>query len=51
MAVQHENWIVEAFSGLKATDITALHKLLGQVKQHVTDTQSMIKNTENEAAL
>ncbi len=55
MAVQHENWIVEAFSGLTSTDITALHKLLGQVKQHVTDTQNMtqniIKNTENEAAL
>jgi len=55
MAVQHENWIVEAFSGLKASDITALHKLLGQVKQHVMDTQSItqhiIKNTENEAAL
>jgi DNA-binding MarR family transcriptional regulator len=34
MAAAHENWIVEAFSTLKDTDITTLHKLLGQVKQH-----------------
>jgi DNA-binding MarR family transcriptional regulator len=34
MAAAHENWIVEAFSSLKDTDITTLHKLLGQVKQH-----------------
>ena len=34
MAAQHENWIVDAFAGLKDTEITTLHKLLGQVKQH-----------------
>ena len=34
MALQHENWIVDAFAGLKTVEISALHKLLGQVKQH-----------------
>ena len=34
MARQHEGWIVNAFSGLSARDINALHKLLGKVKQH-----------------
>ena len=34
MAAAHENWIVDAFAGLKNTEITTLHKLLGQVKQH-----------------
>ena len=36
MARQHEDWIVNAFSGLSARDINALHKLLGKVKQHHT---------------
>ena len=34
MAHQHEGWIVDAFSGLSAREIDALHKLLGKVKQH-----------------
>ena len=34
MARQHEGWIVDAFSGLSAREIDALHKLLGKVKQH-----------------
>jgi DNA-binding MarR family transcriptional regulator len=34
MAHQHEGWIVEAFGGLSAREIDALHKLLGKVKQH-----------------
>jgi DNA-binding MarR family transcriptional regulator len=34
MAAAHENWIVEALSTLKDSEITTLHKLLGQVKQH-----------------
>jgi DNA-binding MarR family transcriptional regulator len=34
MAQQHEQWIVEAFAGLGARDITTLHRLLGKVKQH-----------------
>ena len=34
MARQHESWIVEAFAGLSDKDITALHKLLGKVKEH-----------------
>ena len=45
MAAQHENWIVDAFAGLKATDLTALHKLLGQVKQHAVNTKDTVKNT------
>ena len=35
MAHAHENWVVEAFAGLSARDITTLHRLLGKVKQHV----------------
>jgi DNA-binding MarR family transcriptional regulator len=34
MAYQHELWIVEAFATLKDTEIAALYKLLGNVKQH-----------------
>ena len=47
MAAAHENWIVEAFSTLKDTDITTLHKLLGQVKQHALNSNK----TRNEDAL
>ena len=32
MAYQHEGWIVDAFGGLSAREIDALHKLLGKVK-------------------
>ncbi|QJW83506.1 MarR family transcriptional regulator [Ramlibacter terrae] len=32
MARRHEDWIVDAFSGLSARDLTTLHKLLGKVK-------------------
>lgn len=34
MAHQHEGWIVEAFAGLSANELDALHQLLGKVKQH-----------------
>ena len=34
MAQQHEAWIVDAFGGLSAKEVTQLHKLLGKVKQH-----------------
>jgi len=34
MAQQHEAWIVDAFAGLSAREVTQLHKLLGKVKQH-----------------
>ncbi|NCV64575.1 MAG: MarR family transcriptional regulator [Betaproteobacteria bacterium] len=34
MAKRHEAWIVAAFASLKEPDITQLHALLGQVKQH-----------------
>ena len=33
MAAEHESWIVQAFSGLSAKEITSLHALLGRVKQ------------------
>jgi DNA-binding MarR family transcriptional regulator len=39
MARQHENWIVEAFSGLSDKDMATLHKLLGKVKDHATSRQ------------
>ena len=34
MAVQHEQWIVQAFEGLAPRELDQLHKLLGKVKQH-----------------
>ncbi|MEJ7687990.1 MAG: MarR family transcriptional regulator [Variovorax sp.] len=34
MAQQHEEWIVDAFAGLSAKEVTQLHRLLGKVKQH-----------------
>jgi DNA-binding MarR family transcriptional regulator len=34
MALQHEKWIVQAFSVLNDADITTLYQLLGNVKQH-----------------
>ena len=36
MALQHEQWIVDAFAGLSDKDIGVLHKLLGKVKDHAT---------------
>ena len=36
MARQHEDWIVEAFSGLTEKDLGTLHRLLGKVKAHAT---------------
>ena len=39
MARQHEDWIVEAFSGLTPRDMAALHKLLGKVKDRATAPQ------------
>ncbi len=51
MAAAHENWIVDAFSGLKATELIALHKLLGQVKQHAMNAKDTPKNTSKEDAL
>ena len=39
MARQHEDWIVEAFSGLSDKDMAALHKLLGKVKDGATARQ------------
>jgi DNA-binding MarR family transcriptional regulator len=37
MAVEHEQWIVEAFEGMSARDLESLHRLLGKVKQHQLD--------------
>jgi DNA-binding MarR family transcriptional regulator len=36
MARQHEEWILEAFSGLSDKEISTLHRLLGKVKDHAT---------------
>jgi DNA-binding MarR family transcriptional regulator len=36
MAVEHGQWIVQAFEGLSARELEQLHKLLGKVKQHQT---------------
>ena len=36
MAQQHEEWILEAFSGLSGKDLATLHRLLGKVKEHAT---------------
>ncbi|MCE3271849.1 MAG: MarR family transcriptional regulator [Ramlibacter sp.] len=36
MAREHEDWIVQAFSGLTDKDIATLHKLLGKVKERAT---------------
>ena len=41
MAHQHENWIVQAFSTLKDTEIATLYKLLGNVKQHAVQQHSL----------
>ena len=37
MALQHEQWIVQAFEGMSPRDLDQLHKLLGKVKQHQLD--------------
>ena len=37
MAVEHEQWIVQAFEGLSPRELEQLHKLLGKVKQHQLD--------------
>lgn len=37
MAVEHEQWIVQAFEGLSPRELDQLHKLLGKVKQHQLD--------------
>ena len=34
MAHAHEDWVVDAFSGLSEREIDSLHRLLGKVKQH-----------------
>ena len=45
MAQQHEDWIVEAFSGLSGKEIAQLHKLLGKVKEH-SHNQLLMAETE-----
>jgi len=36
MAAVHEGWIVDALAGLTEREVATLHKLLGKVKQHMT---------------
>jgi DNA-binding MarR family transcriptional regulator len=33
MAQEHEEWILQAFSGLSGKDVATLHRLLGKVKE------------------
>lgn len=40
MAREHEQWIVDAFSGLAERDIATLHRLLGKVKAHAQQGQA-----------
>ncbi len=40
MAQEHEQWIVDAFSGLAERDIATLHRLLGKVKAHAQQGQA-----------
>ena len=47
MARQHEAWIVSAFEGLSPREVEALHKLLGKIKQHYSDSQVDKTTTEN----
>ena len=42
MAHAHEAWIVDAFQGLSATEVKALHTLLGKVKHHYNQAQQEI---------
>jgi DNA-binding MarR family transcriptional regulator len=37
MARQHEEWIVDTFSGLNEKDMAALYRLLGKVKDHARE--------------
>ncbi|MFM9997396.1 MAG: MarR family transcriptional regulator [Betaproteobacteria bacterium] len=38
LARSHEGWVVAAFAGLRASDISALHRLLGKVKKQIQNT-------------
>jgi DNA-binding MarR family transcriptional regulator len=38
LARSHEGWVVAAFAGLRASDISALHRLLGKVKKQIQTT-------------
>ncbi|MBS0314194.1 MAG: MarR family transcriptional regulator [Burkholderiales bacterium] len=39
MALEHEQWIVQALGGLSAREVETLYKLLGKVKQHVKQSE------------
>ena len=41
MARQHEQWIVEAFAALGERDIATLYRLLGKVKEHTQNNESV----------
>ena len=41
MARQHEQWIVEAFATLGERDIATLYRLLGKVKEHTQNNESV----------
>ena len=41
MAQAHEDWIVDALGGLSSEEIRTLHQLLGKVKQHYLDMETV----------
>ena len=41
MARQHESWIVSAFDSLSSRELESLHKLLGKVKHHQSQTSKV----------
>jgi DNA-binding MarR family transcriptional regulator len=50
MASQHEAWIIELMSGLKATDRKTLHTLLGNLRLHIAHQQEQALQQDNDEA-
>ena len=42
MAATHESWIVDALAGLSEREVLSLHKLLGKVKQHMSNNEAAL---------
>lgn len=41
MAAEHEGWIVELFAGLSAPELRQMYGLLGTLRQHLQDNESI----------
>ena len=41
MAAEHEGWIVELFAGLSAPELRQMYGLLGTLRQHLQDNDSI----------